>query len=204
MALIGYARVSKDEQNLDLQLDALKKAGCVRIFTDKLTGTRFDRKALTQALDYLNEGDSLVVWRLDRLGRSMVDLVNTIMGVSKRHIHFVSLTEHIDTTTAVGKMFLQFLAMLAEFERNLISERTRAGLEAARARGRKGGRRPLSLTSGKPALALKLYDEKSMEISDICKTLHISRATLFRWAKQRKEQWASGFAHEGQAPPQWN
>ncbi len=188
MVLIGYARVSKDEQNVDLQLDSLKKAGCVRIFTDKLTGTRFDRKALKQALDYLNERDSLAVWKLDRLGRSMVDLVNTITGLSKRNMHFVSVTEHIDTTTAVGKMFLQFLAMLAEFERNLISERTKAGLEAARARGRKGGRRPLSLTTGKPALALKLYDEKSMEIPDICKTLHISRATLFRWAKQRKEQ----------------
>ncbi len=204
MALIGYARVSKDEQNLDLQLDALKKAGCVRVFTDKLTGIRFDRKALRQALDYLNEGDSLVVWKLDRLGRSMVDLVNTIMGLSKRNTHFVSLTEHIDTTTAVGKMFLQFLAMLAEFERNLISERTKAGLEAARARGRKGGRRPLSLTSGKPALALKLYDEKSMEIPDICKTLHISRATLFRWAKQWKEQQASSFAHEDPATLQWD
>src|SRR5260221_14327855 len=188
MALIGYARVSKDEQNVDLQLDSLKKAGCVRIFTDKLTGTRFDRKALTQALDYLNEGDSLVVWKLDRLGRSMVDLVNTITGLSKRNMHFVSVTEHIDTTTAVGKMFLQFLAMLAEFERNLISDRTKAGLDAARARGRKGGRRPISLTSGKPVLALKLYDDKTTKIEEICKTLHISRATLFRWVKMRTEQ----------------
>lgn len=200
MAFIGYARVSKDEQNLDLQLDALRNAGCVRIFTDKLTGTRFDRKALHQALNYLNAGDSLVVWKLDRLGRSMVDLVATIIGLNKRTIHFVSLTENIDTTTAVGKMFLQFLAMLAEFERNLISERTKAGLEAARARGRKGGRRPLSLTTGKPALALKLYDEKSMEIPEICRALHISRATLFRWAKQRQEQQRNVSAHENSVP----
>lgn len=201
MAKIGYARVSKDEQNVDLQLDALKKAGCVRIFTDKLTGTRFDRKHLLAALAYLNEGDSLVVWKLDRLGRSMVDLVNTINRLSIRNIHFISLTENIDTTTAIGKMFLQFLAMLAEFERNLISERTKAGLDAARARGRSGGRRPISLTSGKPALALKLYDEKSMEIADICQTLHISRATLFRWVKQWKEQQARVSAQEDPALP---
>lgn len=188
MAKIGYARVSRDEQNLDLQLDALKKAGCVRIFTDKLTGTRFDRKELLAALAYLNEGDSLVVWKLDRLGRSMVDLVNTINGLSKRNISFASLTENIDTTTAIGKMFLQFLAMLAEFERNLISERTKAGLEAARARGRMGGRRPISLTTGTPAVALRLYDDNTSKIDEICDTLHISRATLFRWVKTRKEQ----------------
>jgi DNA invertase Pin-like site-specific DNA recombinase len=188
MAKIGYARVSKDEQNVDLQLDALKKAGCARIFTDKLTGTRFDRKELLAALAYLNEGDSLIVWKLDRLGRSMVDLVNTITGLNKRNIHFVSLTENIDTTTAIGKMFLQFLAMLAEFERNLISERTKAGLDAARARGRKGGRGRISLTIGRPVLALKLYDDKTTKIEEICKTLHISRATLFRWVKMRNRQ----------------
>ncbi len=189
MALIGYARVSKDEQNLDLQLDALKQKGCVRIFTDKFTGTKFaERKELQKALAYLNEGDTLVVWKLDRFGRSMVDLVITITDLSRKNISFVSLTENIDTTTAVGKMFLQFLSMLAEFERNLTSERTKAGLEAARARGRNGGRPEVNLTKGKPLLALKMYDEGSTDIEEICKTLHISRATLFRWKKLREEQ----------------
>lgn len=182
MAFIGYARVSKDEQNLDLQLDALKAKGCVRIFTDKLTGTKFaERKELQRALEYLNPGDTLVVWKLDRLGRSMVDLVNTIMALNQQNKSFVSLTENIDTTTAVGKMFLQFLAMLAEFERNLISERTKAGLQAARARGRKGGRPKVLPTSSKVTLARKLHADKTMEINEICKTLNISRATFYRW-----------------------
>ncbi len=189
MAHIGYARVSKDEQNLDLQLDALKQKGCVRIFTDKFTGTKFaERKELQKCLAYLNPGDFLVVWKLDRLGRSMPDLVSTIMALSKRGISFISLTEQIDTTTAVGKMFLQFLSMLAEFERNLISERTKAGLKAARARGRSGGRPEVNLTRGKPLIALKMYEEGSADIAEICKTLHISRATLFRWKKMHQEQ----------------
>lgn len=190
MALIGYARVSKDEQNLNLQVDALKKAGCARIFTDKLTGSRFDREQLQKCLDYLNDGDTFMVWKLDRLGRSLVDLVNIVNGFKKRNITFKSLTENIDTTTATGKLFFQFIAMMAEYERNLISERTRAGLEAARARGRSGGRRPVPLTSGKPAAALKLYDDRAMSIPEICNTLHISRATLFRWVKLRREQQA--------------
>src|SRR5438105_3866264 len=125
MALIGYARVSKDEQNLDLQRDALEKARCARIFTDKLTGTRFDRKELVKALEYLNDGDTFVVWKLDRLGRSLVDLVNIVNALKKRNITFQSLTENIDTTTATGKLFFQFIAMMAEYERNLISERTK-------------------------------------------------------------------------------
>src|SRR5438552_1061471 len=184
MALIGYARVSKDEQNLNLQLDALKAKGCVRIFTDKLTGTTFtQRKELQKCLDYLNPGDSLVVWKLDRFGRSMVDLVNTITDLNKQGINFVSLTENIDTTTAVGRMFLQFLAMLAEFERNLISERTRAGLDAARARGRKGGRPKVLPTSSKVALARRLYKDHETPIKQICKDLGISKATLYRWVK---------------------
>ncbi|MFL5706189.1 MAG: recombinase family protein [Ktedonobacteraceae bacterium] len=133
---IGYARVSKIEQDLALQLDALKKHGCIRIFTDKQTGTRFDRAEFVKALDYLNPGDTLVVWKLDRLGRSLKQLIETVENLQKRQINVVSLTEHIDTTTTTGRLFLQFIAMLAEFERNLISERTKAGLDAARARGR--------------------------------------------------------------------
>src|SRR6266567_2152914 len=147
--LIGYARVSKTEQHLGLQVDALKKYGCIRLFTDKQTGTRFDRKELLAALDYLNEGDTLVVWRLDRLGRSLKQLIETAENLQKRTINLVSLTEHIDTTTATGKLFFQFIAMLAEFERNLISERTKAGLDAARARGHVGGRPKVKATESK-------------------------------------------------------
>lgn len=178
---IGYARVSKVEQHLELQLDALKKYGCVRIFTDKMTGTRFDRKELVAALAYLNAGDTLVVWRLDRLGRSLKQLIETVEKLKERKINLVSLSEHIDTTTATGMLFLQFIAMLAEFERNLISERTRAGLEAARARGRKGGRPKLQATSSKVVVARQLFANKKNSIREICKTLHISRSTLYRY-----------------------
>jgi DNA invertase Pin-like site-specific DNA recombinase len=194
MALIGYARVSKEEQHLGLQLDALKKYGCVRIFKDQMTGTRFDRKELLAALAYVNEGDTIVVWRLDRLGRSLKQLIETLDTLKARKINLVSITEHLDTTSATGMLFFQFIAMLAEFERNLISERTKAGLTAARARGRVGGRKPLDLTQGKPMIGLKLYDEtdatgkKKNSIGFICKTLRISRATLFRWVKMRSDQ----------------
>jgi DNA invertase Pin-like site-specific DNA recombinase len=189
MALIGYARVSKDEQNLDLQIDALKTKGCIKIFTDKLTGTKFDeRKQLQEALRYLRPGDTLVVWKLDRLGRSLRHLIDTVTKLQEGGIQFISLTENIDTTTPTGEFTFHIFAALAQFERSLISYRTKAGLASARARGHNGGRRPVSMTTGKPALALKLYDDKSNRIDDICKTLHISRATLFRWVKLRKEQ----------------
>lgn len=185
-ALIGYARVSKTEQHLGLQIDALKKYGCIRLFMDKQTGTRFDRKELLAALDYLNEGDTLVVWRLDRLGRSLKQLIETAEQLKKCKINLVSLTEHLDTTTATGMLFFQFVAMLAEFERNLISERTRAGLDAARARGRKGGRPNVLNKSKKVQLAQQLYADKSNEVADICKTLNISRATLYRYVNMGK------------------
>ena len=181
MQLIGYARVSRVEQHLGLQLDALKNQGCVRIFTDKQTGTRFDRKELLEALAYLNEGDTLVVWKLDRLGRSLKQLIETVEKLKERSITLVSLTEHLDTGTATGMLFFQFIAMLAEFERNLISERTKAGLEAARARGRKGGRPPTLATSNKVKLARQLYADKSNEVKDICKTLNISKSTFYRY-----------------------
>ncbi len=189
MALIGYARVSKDEQNLDLQLDALRAKGCVRIFTDKLTGTKFEqRKKLQAALEYLNEGDTLVVWKLDRLGRSLKQLIHTLEILRERNIKLVSTMENIDTDTTMGKAFFYLVALFAEIERDMISDRTKAGLKSARARGRVGGRPALNLAKGKPAIALKLYDDKETEIDEICKTLHISRATLFRWVKLRKEQ----------------
>ncbi len=181
MQQIGYARVSTVEQHLGLQLDALKKQGCVRIFTDKQTGTRFDRKELLEALAYLNEGDTFVVWKLDRLGRSLKQLIETVEQLKKRNITLISLTEHLDTGTATGMLFFQFIAMLAEFERNLISERTKAGLDAARARGKKGGRPPTLATSKKVQLAKQLFADKTNEIEDICKTLNISKSTLYRY-----------------------
>src|SRR6266571_7189432 len=180
---IGYARVSKTEQHLALQLDALKKRRVIRIFTDKLTGTRFDRQEFVEALAYLNAGDTLVVWKLDRLGRSLKQLIETVENLQKRNINLVSLTEHIDTTTATGKLFFQFIAMLAEFERNLISERTKAGLDAARARGRTGGRPKLKTDDIKIAIAKQLHASNSTKVKEICHTLHISKATLYRYLK---------------------
>ena len=179
---IGYARVSKEEQHLGLQLDALKKHGVIRVFMDKQTGTRFDRKAFLAALAYLNDQDTLVVWKLDRLGRSLKELIETVENLQKRNIALVSLTEHIDTTTATGKLFLQFIAMLAEFERNLISERTKAGLAAARARGRVGGRPPIKPTDTKVVIAKQLHANNT-PLPTILKTLNIKRSTFYRYVK---------------------
>src|SRR6266851_1863285 len=142
--LIGYARVSKHEQNLDLQLDALKAAGCEKIFTDKITSLKEERKGLNEALAFVRSGDVLVVWKLDRLGRTLRHLIDLVAEFNKKGIGFKSLKETIDTTTSTGKLVFHFFGALAEFERDIIHERTRAGLEAARARGRSGGR-PKSL-----------------------------------------------------------
>lgn len=180
---IGYARVSKTEQHLALQIDALKKRGVARIFTDKQTGVRFDRKEFLAAMEYLNEGDTLIVWKLDRLGRSLKQLIETLERLKQRHIHLVSLTEEVNTSTPTGMLFFQLIAMLAEFEHNLISERTKAGLEAARARGRKGGRPKLKADDIKITIAKQLHASNSTKITDICHTLHISKATLYRYLK---------------------
>ena len=187
--LIGYARVSKNEQNLDLQRDALLKAGCIEknIYTDKITGLKQERKGLDQALSHLREGDTFVVWRLDRLGRSLKHLIETITNLQSQGIAFKSLTENIDTSTATGQLVFHIFGALAEFERNLIKERTIAGLDAARSRGRRGGRPPLKTSASKVALAKKLYADKSNSIDDIQKTLGISRATLFRYINKRSE-----------------
>src|ERR671930_1130256 len=173
--LIGYARVSTLDQTLNLQKDALKKIGCTKIFTDTASGAKADRKGLEEALEYLREGDTLVVWRLDRLGRSLKHLIETIRELNNRNIGFKSLTENIDTTTSGGKLVFHIFGALAEFERDIIRERTQAGLQAARARGRKGGR-PKSLTGKKTAHARELYNNKNNSINEICKTLNISRA----------------------------
>src|SRR5215208_6375418 len=179
--LIGYARVSTQDQTLDLQRDALKKAGCGKSFTDTASGARAERKGLEQALSQLRAGDTLVVWRLDRLGRSLPHLIETIQGVENQGIGFKSLTENIDTTTSGGKLIFHIFGALAEFERNLIRERTMAGLEAARARGRKGGKPKLSEDNRKVAAAKSLYKDRSKSISDICHALNISRGTLYRY-----------------------
>ena len=138
--LIGYARVSTSDQTLNLQQDALEKIGCVKIFTDVMSGSTTERSGLDEALAYVREGDTLVVWRLDRLGRSLKHLIETITNLNNRKIGFKSITENIDTTTSGGKLVFHIFGALAEFERNLIKERTQAGLQAARSRGHLGGR----------------------------------------------------------------
>ncbi len=182
--LIGYARVSTADQTLDLQRDALKTAGCEKIFTDTASGASAERKGLDEALSFARKGDTLVVWRLDRLGRSLKDLIERITDLQKQGIGFKSLTEQIDTTTSGGKLIFHLFGALAEFERDIIRERTQAGLRAARARGRLGGR-PKALTPKKAAMAQKLYADKSNSIDDICKTLNISRPTLYRYIKAK-------------------
>jgi DNA invertase Pin-like site-specific DNA recombinase len=177
---IGYARVSTADQTLDLQKDALTKAGCSKIFTDTVSGAKAERVGLDEALGYIRPGDTLVVWRLDRLGRSLRHLIETITGLANREIGFKSITESIDTTTSGGKLVFHIFGALAEFERDIIRERTQAGLRAARARGRKGGR-PKALTPKKAQQASTLYNDKTNTIDEICRTLNISRATLYRY-----------------------
>jgi DNA invertase Pin-like site-specific DNA recombinase len=182
--LIGYARVSTQDQTLDLQKDALQKEGCDRIFTDTASGAKAERTGLDEALSHLREGDTLVVWRLDRLGRSLKHLIETITRLNNRGIGFKSITESIDTTTSGGKLIFHIFGALAEFERDIIRERTQAGLTAARARGRKGGR-PKALTPRKAQMAQALYKDKNNTIDEICKTLNVSRATLYRYVKTK-------------------
>lgn len=185
--LIGYTRVSTHDQTVNLQQDALEKAGCTKIFTDTITGSTFERKGLDEALTYLRRGDTLVVWRLDRLGRSLRDLIDTVTRLNNQQIEFRSLTENIDTTTPGGKLIFHIFGALAEFERDLIRERTQAGLAAARARGRKGGRPKATAlnTPAKLAMARTLFNDKTNAIADICKTLGVSRATLYRYMIQK-------------------
>jgi DNA invertase Pin-like site-specific DNA recombinase len=180
---IGYVRVSKHEQNETLQIDALNASGCEKWFIDKVTGSKAERKGLSEALAYLRPGDTFVVWKLDRAGRSLKHLIELLKDLQERDIAFVSLTEQIDTTTPGGKLIFHLMGALAEFERDLIRERTNAGLAAAKARGRIGGRPRKLKTRGKVALARSLFADKSHSIQEICSTLEISRATLYRYVK---------------------
>jgi len=185
--LIGYARVSTTEQNLDLQTDALNRAGCQKLFTDATSGARSERPGLDQTLEHLRRGDTLVVWKLDRLGRSIRHLIDTVGQLQERKGGFRSLQESIDTTTSGGKLVFDVFAALAEFERDLIRERTRAGLDAARARGKRGGRPP-KLDQKKRAQARTLHKDKSYTINDICRTLRIGRSTLYRYLGQSNQR----------------
>jgi DNA invertase Pin-like site-specific DNA recombinase len=180
--LVGYARISTSEQNLDLQKDALTKAGCEKIYTDIAGGARSERIGLAQALEVVRENDCLVVWKLDRLGRSLKHLIETVTAIQGRGIGFKSLQESIDTTTSGGKLIFHVFGALAEFERELIRERTNAGLKAARARGRFGGR-PSLLDETQSAIARSLHADSNNTIRDICLTLKISKATLYRALK---------------------
>ncbi len=179
MALIGYARVSTTLQDPALQLDALQAAGCARIFTDYASGALDARPQLTRTIDHLRDGDVLVVWRLDRLGRSLRHLIDTVRALDERGVGFRSLTESIDTTTPGGRLLFHLLGSLAEFERDLIKERTAAGLAAARARGRKGGR-PSVMTPDKMRIARELYDGRQHTVQQIAAAIGVSRATVYR------------------------
>jgi DNA invertase Pin-like site-specific DNA recombinase len=185
MGLIGYARVSTGKQDLALQLDALDRAGCERTFEDTASGSLKTRPKLDACLDHLRSGDTLVVWRLDRLGRSLRHLIETIAELEQRGIGFSSITEGIDTTTAAGRMTFHIFGALAEFERSLVRERTLAGLEAARARGRHGGRPP-AVTAQKLAAA-RLMREQKHTMAEIAETLGVSRATLYRHLAQNED-----------------
>jgi len=177
--LLGYARVSTTEQNAHLQVDALKAAGCIRVWIDTASGALERRPRLDRVLDHLRPGDTLVVWRLDRLGRNLRHLIATVTDLSAREVGFRSLTEGIDTTTPSGRLVFHLFGALAEFERELIRERTIAGLTAARARGRSGGR-PRVMTPDKLAVARQLYDSKKHTLEAIAATIEVSRSTLYR------------------------
>ncbi|KJR41965.1 invertase/recombinase-like protein [Candidatus Magnetoovum chiemensis] len=180
--LVGYARVSTADQDLNLQIDELKKAGCEPIFTDQISGAKTERKGLEECLGSLKPADTLIVWRLDRLGRSMSHLVQIITRLKEQNIGFKSLRDGaIDTTTASGELVFNIFAALAQFERELIRERTRAGLSSARARGRLGGRKAILSGNSKVKMAKAMHQNKSMSINEICETLKISRATFYRY-----------------------
>ena len=182
--LIGYARVSTHEQNLDLQKDALEKAGCEKVFIDQISGSSPARQRLQRTMEVLRQGDTLVVWRLDRLGRSLKHLIELVTELEEKKIGFVSLMEAMDTTTSGGKLIFHIFGALAKFERNLIKERTNAGLAAARARGRKGGR-PHALDAQKRELAIKLYNEREHSVKEICRIMSISKPTLYSYLRKQ-------------------
>lgn len=180
--LIGYARVSTQDQYLRMQEDALKKSGCEVIYSDIASGAKTTRTGLHSALTHLRKGDTLVVWRLDRLGRSLIHLIQTIQELSEKGIGFKSLQENIDTTSSGGQLIFHIFGALAEFERTLIKERTQAGLKAARARGRLGGR-PVLLNTAQVKKLKAHYKKGDLSIAEICKLFNITKPTLYRYLK---------------------
>ena len=179
---IGYARVSTSDQSIYMQKQALKQAGCEKVFSDTASGVRTDRTGLDNAMNQLRAGDTLVVWKLDRLGRSLQNLIQLIKLLKEKKIGFQSLQESIDTTTSGGKLIFHIFSALAEFERDIIRERTNAGLQAARARGRLGGR-PYLLAPQKIIRLKKLYDDRKNTVIEICKIFNISRPTFYNYLK---------------------
>lgn len=182
--LIGYARVSTNGQELQLQLDALKDAGVAKsdVYTDKASGSKAARPGLEKCIQALQPGDILLVWRLDRLGRSLRHLIDLVEDLRQHGVGFKSVCDGaIDTTTASGELIFNVFASLAQFERRLIQERTKAGLVAARARGRTGGRPPIPISDPRIQTARSLHADKNMPVPTICQTLKISRPTLYRW-----------------------
>lgn len=177
--LIGYARVSTHDQDLSLQLDALERAGCEKLFTEKASGAQRDRPELKAALNYLRQGDTLVVWKLDRLARSLRQLIDTVESLNARKIGLQSLTEAIDTTTSGGKLIFHIFAALAEFERAVIRERTNAGLASARARGRLGGR-PCVLKAADIIAAKALLRDPNISVEEAARQLRVAPSTLYR------------------------
>jgi len=185
--LIGYARVSTDDQNLDLQKDALKNAGCSKIYEDRMSGAKAERPGLATVMEYARKDDVIVVWRLDRLSRSLKDLIEMVSLLESKGIGLKSIHEAIDTSSSTGKLVFHMFGALAEFERNLIRERTNAGLQAARSRGKVGGR-PKALDSNKRELAVTLYDDKKHTIKEICTMMNISKPTLYKYIEARKNK----------------
>ena len=183
---LGYARISTNDQNLDLQLDALREHGCERFFTDTVSGAKAQRPGLDQMLKEARPLDVIVIWKLDRLGRSLKHLVDLVAELNERDIGLRSLNDPIDTTTAQGRLVFNIFASLAEFEREIIRERTNAGLAAARARGRKGGRKPgLSEDAKRKARIAESYYKEEMPVDEIAKSLGISKATLYKYLRFR-------------------
>jgi DNA invertase Pin-like site-specific DNA recombinase len=182
---IGYARVSTEDQNLHMQEDALRSAGCEEIFTDIASGSKAQRPGLEKALDYAREGDMIVVWKLDRLGRSIQHLIQTVTLLIEKKIFFKSLQENIDTGSSSGRLIFHIFGALAEFERDLIRERTHAGLKAARIRGRVGGR-PAMLDSRQITRMIEMYDEQNNTVAEICKIYDISRPSFYNYLKRRR------------------
>jgi len=201
--LLGYARVSPAEQNTDLQTDELRSAGCDEVFVDHASGVLDRRPELDKVLERLRPGDTLVVWRLDRLGRSLRHLIDTVTALDERGVGFCSLRESIDTTTAGGRLVFHLFGALAQFEREIIRDRTMAGLSAARARGRNGGR-PSKLSADQGRAARRLYDEREHTVEQIGSIFGVSRTSIYRALRDKPGQTkpaAAGGGADGRRPP---